>query len=118
MSDVYAANLTLVYLIIENNGGPFIYGLLKDPVSTSHYVASRARKGITPSAGSDVGLFKDKAFVQRNWDEQWKIQLPNTTKKIIVLFNLLCMKNVVTQSSTAPFLIHLHDFQILPLGIL
>jgi len=66
MSDVYAANLTLVYLIIENNGGPFIYGLLKDPVSTSHYVASRARKGITPSAGSDVGLFKDKAFVQRN----------------------------------------------------
>jgi hypothetical protein len=43
-SDVYAANLTLVYLITENNRDPFIYGLHKDPVSTSHYVSSRARK--------------------------------------------------------------------------
>ena len=65
-SDVYAAKLTLVYLIIENNGGPFIYGLQKDPVSTSHYVASRARKLIMPSAGSGVVLFKDKAFAWRD----------------------------------------------------
>ena len=49
---VYAAKL-----IIENNRGPFIYGLQKDAVSTSHYVASGARKSVMTSEGSGVGLF-------------------------------------------------------------